>query len=78
MLGRRAGLEGGAARLVWSTHFWNWLWRLQQKILRRQMLGGGGGEQDPQRCVHLGPPGVTSLGNRFCTDVIIHDQVMVS
>lgn len=40
MLGRRAGLEGGAARSVWSTHFWIWLWLLQQKILRRQMLGG--------------------------------------
>lgn len=42
MLGRRAGFEGGAARSVWSTHFWIWLWHLQQKNLRRQMLGGGG------------------------------------
>lgn len=48
MLGRRAGLEGGAARSVWSTHFWIWLWRLQQKILRRQMLGGGGRSRTPK------------------------------
>lgn len=42
MLGRRAGFEGGTARSVWSTHFWIWLWHLQQKNLRRQMLGAGG------------------------------------
>lgn len=35
MLGRRASLEGGAACSVWSTHFWIWLWCLQQKNLRK-------------------------------------------
>lgn len=51
MLGRRAGFEGGAARSVWSTHFWIWLWHLQQKNLRRQMRGGGGGTGLPKMCL---------------------------